>query len=49
LHAALSCHILIPLPLVSFAALDVSTLLPLGHGSAAAKVAIGLVLPRLPP
>jgi len=49
LHAALSCHILILLPLVSFPPLDVATFLLLGHATAAAKVAISLVLARLLP
>jgi hypothetical protein len=49
LHAALSCHILILLPLVSFPPLDVATLLLLGHATAAAEIAISLVLARLLP
>jgi hypothetical protein len=48
LHAALSCHIVILLPFVSFPPLQVATLLPLGHGTAASKVAVGPVLSRLP-
>jgi hypothetical protein len=48
LHAALSCHILILLPLCRLAALDVSLLLLLGHATAAAKVAVSPMLSRLP-